>query len=438
MATDPFKGIANVTEDNFLSIRIESLQKKDLPESFKRGLDNLIQIKRILEVVNKVGRLYEVGARSYMVQAIQWLNGETPITNFISVPQIPELSSIDETIAINFEQFTHSLLQAFRSEPMYSQIETMMAVSAATRSSRSASREKELLDGFEEKALVIVQTKQEDIRTASQQASTAIEQVKSTIDQQLSERQGQINQEMSGQLDAAISRFQQAQALEDWGKVYDADIAEYERRLFGRHFAEGTVARNIGALSGKIVRSVRRKDNVFSMAIKMVRLIAKNFSTLFYTIVSRLFSYSAKRTVTFSLLVIFVLGVTIFSLAPSLGITHIGAFKIPNIGNPSSAEWYLRLVIYLPPVVLLGLAYSFAVKNYRIYSNILDQYRHRRAVAKTSQGVILSLRPVEDEAVRTQMTSAAALALFEMRNTGHLTKNEAESLSLIDFLKIGR
>lgn len=438
MAVDPFKNITNIHEGNFLDVRIEALQRGNFPETFKRGLDNIIQVKNILSIIAKAGRLNEIGGRIYFLQAVQWLHGETPITNFVSVPQISNLESIDESVAATFEQYSSVMLQNIRSEQIYSQVEMMLAVAAVTKSSRAAERETALLDSFEESTASIVEAKRDELNTSSQQTLESIEQTRVSIDQHLNERHGQINQEMSSQLNEAINRFQQAQALEDWGKVYDADILEYEYRLFGRHMADGTVARNIRALRGKIQRSKKRKDPALRQFLKLVSLTSKNIATLTKIIGSRWTSYSAKRTINFTLLVTLVIAVTALSCASSFNITHIGNFKLPDMGNPNSAAWHLRLLIYLPPVILLGLAYSFAVKNYRIYSNMLDQYRHRRAVARTSQGVILSLRPEEDKDVRIQMTSAAALALFEMRNTGHLTKKEAESLSLIDLLKMGR
>lgn len=438
MAVDPFKNITNIHEGNFLDIRIEALQRGNFPEAFKRGLDNLIQVKNILSIIAKAGRLNEIGGRIYLLQAVQWLHGETPITNYISVPQISNLESIDESVAAQFEQYSSIMLQNIRNEPIYSQVEMMLAVAAITKSSRAAERETALLNSFEESTSSIVQAKRDELNTNSQQTLALLEQTRASIDQQLNERQNQINQEMSGQLNEAINRFQQAQALEDWGKVYDADIIEYECRLFGRQMSEGTFTRNIHSLRGKIRQSKQRKERVLTQLFKLARLIFKNTVTLAQISGSRLTSYSAKRTMTFYLLVTLVLIVTFLSCAPSFGVTQIGTFKLPDMGDPNGTGWHMRLLIYLPLVILLGLAYSFAVKNYRIYSNMLDQYRHRRAVARTSQGVILSLRPDEDREIRNQMTSAAALALFEMRNTGHLTKKEAESLSLIDLLKIGR
>lgn len=438
MAVDPFKNITNIHEGNFLDIRIEALQRGNFPEAFKRGLDNLIQVKNILSIIAKAGRLNEIGGRIYFLQAVQWLHGETPITNYMSVPQISNLESIDESVAAQFEQYSSIMLQNIRNEPIYSQVEMMLAVAAITKSSRAAERETALLDNFEGSAASIVEAKRNELNTSTQQTLASLEQTRVSIDQHLDERQNQINLQMSGQLNEAINRFQQAQALEDWGKVYDADILEYEYRLFGRYMAAGTVTRNIRALWDKIQRSRQRKEPALNQLPKLASLIFKNIATLTQIIKSRWTSYSAKRTITFALLVTLVLVVTALSCATSFNITHIGSMKLPDMGNPNSAAWHLRLLIYLPPVILLGLAYSFAVKNYRIYSNMLDQYRHRRAVARTSQGVILSLRPEEDKDVRIQMTSAAALALFEMRNTGHLTKKEAESLSLIDLLKMGR
>ena len=67
---------------------------------------------------------------------------------------------------------------------------------------------------------------------------------------------------------------------------------------------------------------------------------------------------------------------------------------------------------------------------------MLDQYEHRRTVAYTAQGIILSLKETGDTDLRDQVTAAASVALFEHKNTGHLSKKEGESLSILDLLSM--
>lgn len=95
-----------------------------------------------------------------------------------------------------------------------------------------------------------------------------------------------------------------------------------------------------------------------------------------------------------------------------------------------------QYVVYTPLIIIASIEYSFAIKNYRIYSNMLDQYKHRKIVASTMVGILGSSKETLDDQQRNLMVAVAAQALFEQKNTGHLSKREAESSGVSEMVKL--
>jgi hypothetical protein len=218
--------------------------------------------------------------------------------------------------------------------------------------------------------------------------------------------------------------------------------------------------KNIRSLSILIEKSVkglyvysrkRFKQEVVPLAILKVayyslRLLAKsitisirNLHTFSSVLLSKLISKSFIRAVWYWAIalfgIIFVLSSLIIVFEPS----SIHGWKPPEYlisgDNTQAKQVYIKIAVYLPLAIILGMGYSFAMKNYRIVSNMLDQYRHRRAVARTAQGIIISLKDEAYSDIRANVAASASKALFEHKATGHLSKKEAESLSPFDLLK---
>ena len=97
---------------------------------------------------------------------------------------------------------------------------------------------------------------------------------------------------------------------------------------------------------------------------------------------------------------------------------------------------FAKLSIFVGLVLVPSLGYAFANKNYRIYSNLLEQYRHRATVAQTLQGILRSISEGEDNKdIRMSLTAVAAVAMFELKNVGHLSKRDGETLPMAEILQ---
>ena len=170
---------------------------------------------------------------------------------------------------------------------------------------------------------------------------------------------------------------------------------------------------------------------ISTQASHSIHLFVVNIASAIEQVFSKISSISGKRAITFMLLVILALAMVVFPLAKQLNILHIEIFAVHDFNS-----WLIKIGLWLPMIIILSIGYSFATKNYRIYCNMLDQYKHRRAVARTAQGIILGTSGSEEgNDLRAAMTAAAATALFEHKTTGHLSKKEVESFGLFDVIR---
>lgn len=426
---DPFKRFDAITNENFLSIRIDYLKNPSRPESFNRAIDALLNAKNSLAIIQKIGRLQESGNHVYYIQALQWLKGETALGTWVSVPQININEQLTDEIAVQFEAYTTNLLSNLRAETLYSQVEVTAAVVVSSTSQK-------IKDDIA-KSIKEVEAEANDV------ADLAIKKVQDVEPALKANIQAEIDsgiKNISENVQTGISQLQQAQALDDWGLTYEKAIQDLEVKLFGRSSPQHLLYRNFCSLFTLLKRIKISKDvklmNLVRLPWLVLSFMVRNLATWLSWLRSYFVSYKTQRMVWFGLLVIFAILFVGISIAALANIKQVLGYNISGLTGSQGGVAYIKLTLYLPIAVILGIAYSFSVKNFRIYSNMLDQYKHRRLVAQTSQGVILSLKGSNNEDIRNSITAAAAQALFEHRTTGHLTKREAESMSPLDILRV--
>jgi hypothetical protein len=334
---------------------------------------------------------------------------------------------------------TEAIVRAFTSERMrVAAEETVQAVAAESRAFKE-DQERELTDR---------------INTGISSVNDAINNGVTTI-----------VQNVDYQLNEATQSFKAAQALDDWGDQYAQYVEELKVKLFGR-IPSGLIGKNISTAWQKIVqnynytsptkfRIILKPVAHFIAVVKLLWYLLRKSPSIIYVVIKNIYSLSGmmiakirsfafQRAFWFTLLSVFVVVFVISSIVSIYDISEIAHIDVSFVNRDTDTtksdtnDILVKALVYLPVVILLGLAYSFAVKNYRIYANMLDQYEHRRVVARTSKGIILSL-PQESDDIRKTMTASAAQALFEHRNTGHLSKKEGESLSVLDiFRSVGK
>lgn len=427
----------HIEESNFLDYDVRKLRKAFDSTAFQTAIDRLDRIRSVLIIANKAERLQAIGNRAYYIEALRWLKGEVNIGTWHAVPQITDLQSITDDVANAFDIFTQQLQQNLQSEQVYSQIELAMLTAPEVKSQPISKRVQRAVDQAESKFGTASEIKIGEVNSlvdkANQDVQNIISSSRNTFTQDMEQAKQNAYQEINNQMRRAGSQLKAAVALDDWGKHYDADINRLEQRLHGKKF-NGIILRNIQSISRKFsgLRSVGVKNIKWWKLIRRIMFILiKNILSAINILWSKISSLAARRTYAFFALVIVAGAMVIIPILSIFGYIQSSLF---DTSDP--VQWLSKLALWLPAVVIFSIGYSFTTKNYRIYANMLDQYFHRRAVAKTAQGIILGVESSEaNKEFRSAMTSAAAVALFEHKVTGHLSKKEVESLGLLDVLK---
>jgi len=433
---DIFAKYIPLSTDNFLQVPIKVLSKNASNDEIKVALSQLNEIKEILKIAQRSGLLQNIGGHIWYLNALRWLNQETALGDFIHVTQLmTDINNADQLQTSLFLQYVQQMVNSLKQDPTYQQIVNAKSILRSITTTK-----------IQAESEALVESTASMINNLAEQGSQSVNQ--SVVDANLS-----VSNHVENELNNAISKFKVAQNLEDWGEEYIRHIDDLKTRLFG-HFPKNIFAKNIRTieLKIKVTRYLpvfrKRKNltanllmymprtvwNIMLVIFRAVRLIVKNLISYAHYLVLRTRSFSFQRAFWFTCLLVLILFFVSTSLMSAYGVATI----IPSTRNTESEFGSIlwKISLFLPLTVLFGLAYSFAVKNYRIYSNMLDQYEHRRIVARTSKGIILSLQSESESEVRKTMTAAAAQALFEHRNTGHLSKKEAESTSLLEIFKI--
>jgi len=438
--SNPFQRTPSVDDSNALGINIATLKNKKRSDVFNDAIDKLVGIRQVLRIIDSTGRLGEVGARTYYTQTLQWLNGQTSLSVWVSLPQISDIDSAAEDIVSLFGAHTTNMQNAFNAEPLYQQVNNLMTFNAAIKKYPYDEIAEVKLEEIAEVVAVQKQELEISTRSLKEEATQTMNDLAVQLEANFGNKVADAVSSFENDKQLAISELRQAVALADWSHTYEKMIEELEEKTDGPKFAEGVIGRNIRSLWSRRHNIQLTTDVSFTGIISVIwafctllYVALKNALTCLRVAYKKLTSYRGQRNTAFLLLATVSITFVALSLLGAYGFAGFEQFKIS-----SDEFWYRKLTVYLPIIIILGMGYSFAVKNFRIYSNMLDQYKHRRTVARTAQGVIVSLGQTgdaQDREIRDAMTKVAAQALFEHKATGHLSKKEAESASIFEMLK---
>jgi hypothetical protein len=427
-----------IEEGNFLDYDIKKLLNQGQDTFFDAAIERLEDIRETLLVAKKIGRLESIANRGHYLEVLRWLKGELPLSNWHYVPQINSIiDPISQGITQDFNTHTQQLLINLQSEPTYSAIEVsrkalpvIKSTPITKRVEESLADAKASLDEVNSKHFADLDGK---INQANNDIQNTLNNAQNAAAQLVEQIRNNASMAIDSQVVSAVSQLKQAVALSDWGEVYDRDIEELRYKLYGKNL-KGVIGRNLSSLRNKF-RGLKllgfKNINWWKLMLTISFLLIKNITSLIGAFASMCLSLAWRRTASFLLLTIVAGVVVAVPLLSLFGAIHTSIF---NPTNPQ--EWLAKVLLWLPAIIVVSIGYSFITKNYRIYCNMLDQYRHRRAVAKTAQGIIMNVGSTpQNEDVRNAMTVAAATALFEHKVTGHLSKKEIESLGVLDVLK---
>lgn len=425
---DPLYHYAEITEANALDPKIENFLNLNDHAGFQEAIRNLVEIRKVLSVANSITRVGEINYWQQYVQAIQWLNKQIALTNFISVQQIAEYTDIDENVSNKFNSYVSQLKSYLNSQALFQQIQIMQGViQNQIISDVSDKITTPLIDDFNRHLL------------------DSKRDVTESMDKTKQENESQVNKLYNDQLESirgagqnAISQFEQARALANWSEFYAQKVSAYKKMVYGKEYQQRFIHNKLASFR------LYRKSLDWKTRLRTLHQVrhgvARCASEVSSYLLARFTSYSGKRTFWFSVLALGVLGTIFINVASIYGANNLLGIDFTKLRpTHNDTQLFAKIFVYIGAFLVPTLGYSFANKNYRIYSNLLEQYSHREVVAQTIQGILAKPRGDEDdEKVRHELANVAATALFEQKTVGHLSKNESNSASLLDIIRLFR
>ena len=91
-------------------------------------------------------------------------------------------------------------------------------------------------------------------------------------------------------------------------------------------------------------------------------------------------------------------------------------------------DYFIEKLVFLPLIVVTTVGLTFASRNYRINSKLLEDYKHRYVVAKTIQNLLLLPTIKKNTSMQNQLLTVGTSILFEHRASGYMGKDSDEKL----------
>lgn len=425
---DPLRNYSTIDGINYLDPKIENFLELDAPESFKNSINVLLPIRNALRVAKTIGRIGEIPTTEYYMQTIQWLNKQMALGAWIGVPQLTSYNDITEDVASNFSGHAANVLSNLVNQSLFQQIQLMQGVLENTIVQG-------IIDDIE---APIEENFKQTLRDEQSAVTVSLDATQEEKARQLTALFNEQMQQVRTAGSDATSSFEQARALASWSEFYAGRVHQYELALYGKVWPVNATARKLSTYR-KYRKSLSMKERartILATIIAALRCLRQGWAIVY----SKISSYSGRRFLWFVLIALSIILIMAVNLLSIYGTkTFLGINVAPLKATHKDTLLFAKAATYLAVLFIPTIGYSFANKNYRIYSNLLEQYRHREIVAKTIQGILARPRgDDDDEAVRKELANVASVALFEQKTVGHLSKQEANSASIIDILRTFR
>jgi hypothetical protein len=323
-----------------------------------------------------------------MIEALNWLLGKSPTANFIGITNAENTESITNE---QLTQFRDSWLPNFESqftdqnftitEQVFAQVQEMLASAGSIKTDSSLEK--------------------------------VIKKAKSELDVLHKQEEASLKDTIKTETDSALNKIATVQGLEEWMRYYIEVERKYSALIEGTHKLEYVGFREKhqeNPAYTKITfpfrhKKVYREIDGFKLGEARKRL-------LWFLFVGTIF--------TLPVVLSFVNNQYIFGLKNLFYINESAPLDYKLIA--------LEKVRYLPALIIVSIGYAFSNRNYRILSNLREQYRHRGTVARTLQGIIRSIdKDDKDVDIKQKLVEIGAKAMFELKTIGHLTKRDSDN-----------
>jgi hypothetical protein len=230
------------------------------------------------------------------------------------------------------------------------------------------------------------------------------------VDRDISSAKAASIEEIREEADGKLASIQQADALKEWQGHYDD--------LLGRKISKTKPSIPLASLQGdrrikRVLKSFLR--HIVSPVIRLNHWLGGMLIRLWPQsegYIAQADQFKLWRNIWLFLL---------FASEATLTYLFTSVWHL----NYKTQLWQI-LAYKLSAALLFGVLYASANKNYRIYSNLTDQVKHRSVVAKTIRGIILDENISDSQKdYKAELVAVGARAMFELKNTGHLTKKES-------------
>ncbi len=443
---DPFARIKTFDEKAFLRVNLRNfLELEARPEQFYSTINELQAMRGVLSALNEAGTLADVSSGfGFYKEAVNWLRLNNPINSGYPVSAITAYDDINDSIASGFQQY----VTWFRSNYLANQqiYQTFAAQIGAAKADKLNNLELEA-DKYIDEFRQSLYDAQQGLASAS---DARTEQLSGDLGQKFNEQIQQVYQATS----RALNNIKQAQSLTIWHEAYEANIALYSDKLNGKswktvevknrwkNFRTKLTTLNLDINVHKDIKhfniSESRKEAklIGYIVTRLVRFIfILSWHILTYLFSNLVLSLRAQRMIWFSVLGLVLIGQSliflVFLVKGTLRDLPFNDFVHGNLINTLASNEYVfaKISIFIGLILVPSLGYAFANRNYRIYANILEQYRHRATVAQTIQGILRYVDESEsNKDIRVSLATVAAVAMFEMKNVGHLSKRDGDTL----------
>lgn len=454
---NPFNRVKNFDNNGYLRVNVKNfLELENRPQQFYDAIRELQTMREGLIVAQQGGLINQIesGFNFYKL-ALDWLRLNTAINQGVAVSAITTYDDINESVAVSFYQYVEWLRNNYLAgQALYQNIQIRLGEAKLDKLRTLDLRAEEVTEEFRE-SLHESQTK------LAESTDSRNRELSEQLDTRFNTQKEAINQ---ARVDA-VNEIKQAQSLTIWHEAYEENIRIYTKKLEGINWKSldwrGRVA-NLRARKDKIIAykktykvdiknllkfnfeesktELKLIGYVISRALKFfVIAIFRSSEYLF----SKLFlSVRGQRLSWFVLLGVILVGQSLVFLSLLLkgtvvDITLSGIVDGSVLKTLASSEFiFAKISIYIGLILVPSIGYAFANRNYRIYSNLLEQYRHRATVAQTLQGILRYVDESENNKdIRMSLTTVAAVAMFEMKNVGHLTKRDGDTLPVGEIIQ---
>lgn len=337
---------------------------------------------------------------SYFVDVVNWLNGNSQLNNFINIAApTGGISGIDQTMLNNLrDSWVPNLESSINNDQQFIYFEQ-----------------------------IHTEIKNEVAKIGTIQTDAQFEKTLERAQQEFNQLIENVKDEVNSTKKAAISELKTAKGLDEWVKYYEGVESDYTILIEGSHYYKFSLPFTIETLDN-------RKKLCLQIPVRRIEKPKSEYST----ITSKKIGEAKKRLYWFLALVI-VIGVPAI-----LGLLNFSeVFGYPNpfyIDKNAEVIDYKLIAVeklkYLPLLVVVAYGYAFTNKNYRILSNLREQYRHRKTVSVTLQGIIAAFdENSENKDIRVKLVEIGAKAMFELKTIGHLTKKDSDSSPLAEIVQ---